>query len=59
MEWLAGLLGSRWRAPAMDSGDAGMQPGTLGGYCRGRSLDECEAAFGLDNLPRMCATCPD
>lgn len=56
MEWLARLLGSRWRAPALGEEEA---RGRVGGYCGGRDVDECRRAFGEQNLPAICATCPD
>lgn len=53
MEFLARLLGSRWRIPRM-----GQKNGELGGYCKGTSLEECRRVFG-EKLPEICATCPE
>jgi hypothetical protein len=53
MEFLARLLGSRWRAPRIREGT-----GEVGGYCRKISLKECRKVFG-EKLPEICATCPE
>ena len=53
MEFLARLLGSKWRAPRLEAGE-----GEIGGYCRGVSLQECRRVFG-EKLPEICATCPE
>lgn len=55
MEFLARLLGSKWRAPRL-AADRG--PQTVGGYCKGISLEECRKVFG-EKLPEICATCPE
>ena len=55
MEFLAKLLGSDWTAPAIGSTDSS---GTLGGYCRGRDLEECRQVFG-NKVNEICATCPN
>jgi len=58
MEFLAQLLGSKWRAPRLTANGKAQAAGEIGGYCRGISLEECRKVFG-DKLPEICATCPD
>ena len=53
MEFLARLLGAKWRAPRLEKGS-----GEIGGYCKGSSLEECQRVFG-EKLPEICATCPE
>jgi hypothetical protein len=55
MEFLAKLLGSKWRAPKVTA-DSRQQ--TTGEYCKGQSLLECQRVFG-EKLPEICATCPE
>ena len=57
MEWLAAMLGAKWRAPDL-SGGRGRGNGEMGGYCRGKDVKECRRLFG-ERLPEICATCPD
>jgi len=30
----------------------------IGGYCRGKDLEECRKMFG-EGLARVCSSCPD
>lgn len=53
MEFLAKLLGSKWRAPGLGGADQ-----KIGEACEGKDLEKCRAAFG-DRLAQICATCPD
>ena len=55
MQWLAGLLGSKWKAPRVGGSET---KGQIGGYCHGKSLEECRRTFG-DRLAKICSTCPD
>lgn len=57
MEFLARLLGAKWRAPKLDAaGAAGRRE--IGEYCGGRDLEHCRGAFG-ERLAEICATCPE
>ena len=56
MEFLARLLGSKWKAPYLN--ERLDSQGKIGGYCGGKDVEECRKIFG-DRLAEICATCPE
>ncbi|MGD9505355.1 MAG: hypothetical protein AB7W37_10605 [Syntrophobacteraceae bacterium] len=65
MEFLARLLGSRWRAPYLEErggwGGAGAGEGAkgrIGAYCAGASVEECSRLFG-GRIGEICSSCPE
>lgn len=56
MEFLARLLGVEWKAPTLEPEEK--PNGAVGGYCRGKSLDECKRIFG-NKIEEVCSTCPE
>jgi hypothetical protein len=51
MEFLAGLLGAKWKAPEIGEG------GEAGSGCPERQRDECRNEFGEDGLKWACEKC--
>lgn len=56
MEFLAKLLGAKWKAPRVDGGNR--VRGKIGEHCNAKDLKECRALFG-ERLEKICATCPE